>query len=195
MKKLIVPLLSVAAFLTGCLVTSVYPFYTQKDLTLDPRLVGQWANAKQASERWKFEKSGETGYQLTYTADDNKSCVMQAHFFKLGSQAFLDLFTTETKDNIQPPPIPSHFLFRADQLTPTVKLAPLKYEWLKDYLTKHPKALRHHLIPSGDKPEDARLVLTADTPELQRFILAHLKNAEAWDDSLELVHETQTSSR
>ena len=185
MKKLLIPLLSLAGLLTGCLVTSVYPFYTQKDLSFEPGLVGQWTNAKESGEHWKFEQDGDKAYQLTYTSD-GKTSVMHAHLFKLGRQAFLDLFTTEAKDDIQPPPIPSHFLLRADQLSPTAKLAPLDYDWLKEFLAKNPKALRHHLIPSGDKPEDARLVLTADSAELQQFVLAQLKTEEAWKGGFEL---------
>src|SRR2546426_11836026 len=121
MKKLIFPLLSLAAVLTGCLVTSVCPFYTQKDLAFDAGLVGQWTNAKEAGEHWKFEKDGDKAYRLTNTSD-GKTSVMQVHLFKLGGQSFLDLFTAEIKDDAQPPPIPSHFLLRADQLAPTVKL-------------------------------------------------------------------------
>ena len=191
MKTLIFPLLSLAVVLTGCLVTSVYPFYTEKDLSFEPGLVGQWANPKESGERWTFEKDGEKIYKFTYNSD-GKISVMQARLFKLGSQSFLDMFTTvEPKDEVQPRPIPAHFLMRADQLTPTVKLAPLNYEWLKEFLAKNPKALRHHLIPSGDKPEDTRLVLTADTAELQQFILKHLKTEAAWKDGIELNRNAQ----
>src|SRR6266704_1494547 len=57
MKKLIALLLvSGAALLTGCLVTSVYPFYQQKDLAFEPALLGDWTNPKEAGEHWKFER-------------------------------------------------------------------------------------------------------------------------------------------
>ena len=84
---------------------------------------------------------------------------------------------------------------RADQLAPTVKLASLNYEWLHELLAKNPKALRHHSIPSGDKPEDTRLVLTADTAELQQFILKHLKTEDAWKDGLDLKRDNPRASR
>src|SRR5439155_814892 len=112
MKKLILPLAAISLVLTGCLVTSVCPFYTEKDLTFDKALVGSWTNAKEAAEHWKFEKAEEKAYQLTYSNDSSTS-VMQARLFKLGGQTFLDLFTAETRD-IQPPPIPAHYLMPAD---------------------------------------------------------------------------------
>jgi hypothetical protein len=41
MKRIIFRcLIPVAALLAGCVVTSVYPFYTQKDLVFEPALVG-----------------------------------------------------------------------------------------------------------------------------------------------------------
>ena len=47
----------------------------------------------------------------------------------------------------------------------------------------------------GDKPEDSRLVLTADTAELQQFILKHLKTEDAWKDGFELKRDAAAASR
>src|SRR6266481_5879027 len=132
MKKLIVMLLaSGAALLTGCLVTSVYPFYKQKDLAFEPALLGSWTNSKEAGEHWKFEREGTNAYRFTYTSD-GKDSVMRAHFFKLGENAFLDMFTTEEGVDIEPPPIPSHFLIRVSNSSPNLKLTVLNYDWLKE---------------------------------------------------------------
>ena len=53
-------------------------------------------------------------------------------------------------------------------------------------MAKKPKALRHHIIAMGNKPEDQRLVLTADTPEFQSFMIKNLKTEDAWKDPFEL---------
>jgi hypothetical protein len=119
---------------------------------------------------------------------------MQAHLFKLDGQSFLDLFTAETKD-IQPPPIPAHCLLRAQVSTSTIGLTPLDYEWLNNWLAKNPKDLRHHIIRAGKNSDDTRLVLTADTAELQRFIVKHLKTEDAWKEGLELKRDAPTASR
>jgi hypothetical protein len=193
MKKLILPLVAVSAVLTGCLVTSVCPFYTEKDLAFDNALVRSWTNAKEAGEHWKFEKDDQQAYQLTYSNDSGTS-VMQAHLFKLGGQTFLDLFTTETKD-IQPPPIPAHCLLRARVSASTIGLTPLDYEWLNNWLAKNPKDLHHHIIRTGKNSDDTRLVLTADTAELQRFIVKHLKTEQAWKEGFELRRDTPAASR
>jgi hypothetical protein len=171
----------------------VCPFYTEKDLAFDKALVGSWTNAKEAGEHWKFEKDGEQAYQLTYSNDGGAS-VMQAHLFKLDGQTFLDLFTAETKD-IQPPPIPAHCLLRAQVNASTIGLTPLDYEWLNNWLAKNPKDLRHHIIRAGKNSEDTRLVLTADTADLQRFIVKHLKTEDAWKEGLELKRDAPAASR
>ena len=63
-------------------------------------------------------------------------------------------------------------------------------------MARNPKAIRHIVIKTGDRPEDGRVVLTADTAELQRFVIKHLKTKGAWDDSLELqTATTEPTSR
>ena len=75
-------------------------------------------------------------------------------------------------------------------------MANLNYDWLRELVARNPKAIRHIVIKTGDKQEDRRVVLTADTAELQRFVIKHLKTKGAWDDSLELqMAATEPRSR
>jgi hypothetical protein len=172
-----------AALLTGCIVTSVHPFYTSKDVVFEPALLGQWTNTQQSDERWTFEKEAQNFYLLTQVSG-NETNLTQVHLFKFAGQMFMDLAGVDQKCNAMPPPIPSHLVLRVFQLGPTLRMAPLNHDWLKALLEKEPKALQHELI--GDKPDDSRVVLTADTPELQRFLSNHLKTDDAWKDPLEL---------
>jgi hypothetical protein len=194
MKKLTLALTAgIAVLVTGCLVTSVYPYYTQKELSFDPALVGSWVKTEDADEHWNFEKDEPNGYRLTCASGNEKPAVMQARLFKLQGEAFLDLFAIETKEPESPvPPIPSHFLFRVFEIKSEVRVAQLNYEWLKELLAKDPHELRHHLLPVEDKPDNQRLVLTADTQELQKFIIKHLKTDEAWKDDFRLKRGSAT---
>ena len=87
--------------LTGCVISSVYPFFTAKDVAFDPALVANWTNTKEAGEHWNFERAGSNAYQLTYSSD-GKSCSMEAHLFRLKDGIFLDLFNPEATGEIQP---------------------------------------------------------------------------------------------
>jgi len=176
MKKLTLILLATLALaLTGCVVMSVYPFYTSKDVVFEPKLLGKWQ--EDADKRWVFEKEGEQSYRLTVAEKGDDEQVYDATLFTLGKDRFLDLVQTK------PEPgglyLPPHILVRVLEIGPSLKLAPMSYEWLAKFLEKEPAAIRHTRM--GPKDEDNKLiVLTADTKELQQFIRKHLKTEDAW---------------
>jgi hypothetical protein len=170
-------------FLSGCVVTSLHPYYSVKDVVFEPALVGQWTNTQQSHESWTFEKQGLDSYKLTFVSE-GKTNLALAYLFKLKEERFLDFESLDPECSMMPPPIPSHFLQRVDQVSPTLRLAPINHDWLMALLEKEPKAVQHVMI--GQKGDDRRAVLTAETAELQQFIIKHLKTSEAWKDWVEL---------
>lgn len=172
--------------MTGCLVTSVHPYYTSKDIFFQPTLLGQWTNTTEAKERWTFEKLGQHSYKLVYVSGGNPA-TLEVQLFRLGGETFLDLASLEKQCDVAPPPVPSHLLLRVLALSPSVRLAPLNNDWLKGLLEREPKTLPHILV--GEKSDDMRVVLTADTAELQQFVLKNLNATEAWQDAFELKRE------
>lgn len=167
------------ALLTGCVTMSVYPFYTDKDLTYDPTLVGVWADASTTNasgETWTFERDEGAGYLLKVKEDD-KVTEFDARLFKLKGQLFLDCLVRKREDYM----LPCHILLRVDSLQSRLQMRLLDYEWLGELIEKQPKAIRHALVP-GKKSDDQMLVLTADTAALQKFVLKHLATQEAWGD-------------
>jgi len=177
-------LAGLALLLTGCLTISVYPFYSEKDVLFEPGLLGQWTKTNDTKEQWSFDKKGEKAYQLT-CSDGAKKYVMDAHLFRLRDQLFLDLFNPKGPDDIMPPAVPTHLLMRVFQMKPAMRMAVMDYEWLSELLKKNPTALRHHRI-TDENSQNAQIVLTADTTELQKFVGNNLKSDEAWKDSFDL---------
>ena len=173
----------------GCVVTSVSPFYTQNDLVQEPGLLGNWINQKNDSEIWRFERSGDKAYRFTLI-EERKATVMDARAFKLDGQLFLDVFSLEQDIHV----IPAHYLLKVIQVRPNLQMSQLNHEWLIGLLDKDPKAVNHHFVPTGDKPEERRVVFTGDTAELQKFVLKHLKTGEAWKDSFEFIREVQRTT-
>jgi hypothetical protein len=174
---------ALALVLTGCLVSSLHPFYSDRDVIFDPGLVGEWAKDADSTERWVFERVGEgDSYRLTYT-EGAKSSVVLAHLFKLQGQMFLDLLANPTADESPFPTIPSHSLMRVDQIGPVLRMKELDLEWLSRLLEEEPKALQHTFVSEG---QDQRLVVTAETQELQQFVLRHLEVEKAWGEGVEL---------
>ena len=170
--------------LTGCVTLSVYPYYTAKDVSFDPALLGIWVdpdNTNADRQTWSFDKVNDQTYRLTVTDKDEKT-EFDARLFKLKGHTFLDCLPRDYKDFSTP----CHVLLRIERTQPALETRLLSYEWIENLIEKEPKAIRHSLIPeAGKKGDDAKgFVLTADTTELQKFILKHIQTKEARKDKM-----------
>ena len=171
--------------LAGCVVTSVYPWYTAKDVVFEPALVGQWQGTEpgaktdiKADEFWEFEKMTDKAYRLT-VAEKNGRKEFNAHLFKLGRRSFLDCLPRERPED----GLPLHYLLLVNKTTPTFEFTMLNYDWLTKLLEANPEALRHVIVPKKlDESGDGDLVLTANTAELQRFLLKHVNDTNAFGE-------------
>ena len=174
----------VLVLLTGCVTLSVYPYYTAKDVLFDAALLGIWVDPDKTNadlETWSFEKINDHTYRLIVTEKDEKT-EFDAHLFKLKDYTFLDCLPREHSDYSTP----CHLLLRVDRRQPALELRPLDYEWLGNLIEKQPKAIRHIRISEATaKGEESKsFVLTADTAELQKFILKHIQTQEAWSKAM-----------
>ena len=196
-RNLIVP--AAAAVLFCSCIPSVNPFYTDKDVVFDARLLGEWQDKdkKDNPEVWKFEKSGDQAYLLTVTEKkdkQDKQGKFDARLFKLKQELFLDLipgdcdYATNQADLVASAMFPGHLLVRVPQIEPELKLAFFDFDWLKKFLEKNPRALAHHAEGKTGK-DDGRLLLTAGTRDLQRFVLKHLGEGELFDKPGEMVRK------
>lgn len=173
------------ALLAGCIVLSVYPFYTAKDLIFDPGLVGRWLKAGTTNEFWTFAAAGQKAYVLTATDDDATNC-FDAHLFQLQKFQFLDLRTTNREDF----QLPLHLICKVARDGTNLSLPFMDYGWLAGFLETNPAALRHIVVP--EKPDDTNsgnmVYLTADTKELQKFLLTHAVDTNTFssDSAVEL---------
>ena len=184
--------------ITGCLPTSINPLYTDKDLVFDPALVGVWSEKEESKETWSFEKAGEKEYKVLYTEDDGKTGQFEGHLLKIGDTRFLDLFPDESgiEEMKRGGFYKVHFLrthsfLKVAQIEPALQLTALDLKWLREFLKTNPKAIRHEKIGEGD---DAQIVLTDSTPELQKFVQKLLKTAGAFGESNDL-RRRQTGSK
>ena len=184
-----------ALCLSAC-IPSLNPFYTEKDLVFDARLTGTWREKSEAQEAevWRFEKTGDKAYKLVMTDKDGKQGEFAAHLFKLKQDYFLDLipndcnYATNQTDLVGWSMFPGHLLARVPQIEPELKLAFFNFDWLAQQLTNNPAILAHHR-------EADRIILTASTSELQRFILKHLAEGELFDKPVEMVRQAKPAGK
>jgi len=193
----LVAIAGAAALLCSC-IPSVNPFYTAKDVVYDARLLGEWQEKKdkpEEAEIWKFERSDTNAwYKLTVTEKEGKQGEFNAHLFKLQQEYFLDIipadckYATNQADLVAFSMFPGHLLVRVSQLEPELKLALFDFDWLAKYLEKNPKALAYHTEGKDDKG----IVLTAETRDLQKFVLKHLGKGELFSEGGEMFRRTNS---
>lgn len=187
MKKRNIVLIAAVALLGAC-IPSLNPFYTEKDVVFEPKLLGTWQEKENADEQetWKFEEANEKAYKLTVTEKEHKHGEFEAHLFKLKQDYFLDIVAREIGDNVAglvgASLIPGHLLLRIQQFEPELKMEGTDYDWVQKYLKEHPKALAHHI-------ESDRITLTAETKDLQSFVVKHLGEGELFGKPAEMIRK------
>jgi len=187
--RIFIALAATALLLSAC-IPSVHPFYTDKDVIFDARLLGEWQPKEdsEAPEIWKFEQGEDKSYKLTVTEKKDKHGQFAARLFKLKNQYFLDITPNECglapdqADLVAASIFPGHLIVRVPQIGPELQLAFCDYEWLEKFLKANPKALAH-------RKQDDAILLTATTRELQRFVLKHSAEGELFPKPREMVRK------
>ena len=178
-------IVALALSLSGC-VPSVFPLYTDKDVRLDPALVGEWVDKGSSDESWTFAKSGANAYDLV-VREKKQTAPFDVHLLRLGARQFIDmtpdpngLKNSEILDIYKAALIPGHMFAKVSQIAPTLKMSFLDPKWIKNYLHDHSVEITHFLDANGD------VILTAPTRDLQTFITKHADDKDAFGDESEL---------
>jgi hypothetical protein len=154
-------------------------------------LLGEWQekdNTTTKSDVWRFEKSETNSYKLTIV-EYEKEGQFYATLFRLKNDYFLDLipaecnYATNQVDLISVSMFPGHLLMRVSRLEPELSLSLFNVDWLDKFLKKNPKAIAHRI-------QGKQILLTADTGELQRFVMKHLGEGELFEKSGEMIRRT-----
>lgn len=186
-KPLLVPALAACLLLAGCVVTSVYPYFTAKDVVVDPALVGTWAELDQSdpgNQHWEFARTNGQAYTLLIRQADETN-QFKAHLFELRGRRFMDAEPWERPEDFIPP----HYLFQVHRLDAKgLEMSIMSQKWLENLLEAKPKAIAHLWIDrDADDRKQGRLVLTADTASLQAFVLKHAADTNAFATLFKLV--------
>lgn len=206
MKRRILIFVAVLVFfLSGCVVYSFYPLYTEKDLFPNDLLTGTWIEADnenstidQADGIWKFEhpfideEKSDAKDSLSYlldlkTIDSGKTIESKfdVHIVKLGDQFFLDFYLHEFFEDSEL----SLAIFHVIPVHTFAKLTlgenEITINWLNpDWLAK---LIRENKIRIHHEESDDVVLLTAKPQEVQKFITKYVNSEEAFKDGLEVV--------
>lgn len=156
--------------LGGC-VPSLHPLYTDETLIFEEKLIGKWSE-KGNDTIWEFRKAGENKYEVR-VFDSGSGGRFEGHLVNLEGELFLDLYPEELDmddDFYKLHFVRAHTFLRVSQLDPNLQLAMMNPDIIED----EPNVLKH------ERTDDS-MVLTASTEELQKFMINHANDANAFD--------------
>ncbi len=193
MKRMLPTLL---ALLTGCLVQSFCPFYTEKSVVLLPQLNGDWdavmkwglAVTATNSPPWRIYDHAITTYYERSPSD------IFVTFFKLGNQLFCDS-TIGTTDNLQHRVVRAwhmrsvHVVTKIETNGDLLAFKPLDIGWLTNQM-----ALGKVSLPCVTRAQEENLPLfTATSAQWESFLATYANDTNAFPDTHSYVLKRHAS--
>jgi hypothetical protein len=187
-------LLLVIFCLSGCVVFSFYPIYSEKDLFPNNYLLGKyissdsvgWSFTHQSKKVKEVDVTDSTGYWLKVDEDKDSSFVStyQVHLIRIDGILLADFLLddyTKKKDvrlfdlHIIPVHTFAKVILKGDSLT---------FKWFDgDWLKK---LIRDSKVRINHEDNGEFILLTAKSYELQKFVRKYLNSEDAFKDGLEV---------
>lgn len=149
-------------FLSGCVVMSVQPFYSDKDVVFDKDLLGAW-KVEDKEDTLLFRKATDNSYNIV-VYEEGKAVVYRAYLFELMRARYLDvtqLNPDESKDSGHT--IAVHTLWKIVLDGDTLNIYGVNESKLKDIL-------KEKSLPWADPDFKGDVLLSGSTAEIQDFL-------------------------
>ena len=174
---------------SGCVSSEngLAPLDSEK-VDFDPALLGDWAYADPSGGSQggslRIERLDEKGlnksYALTWTTDGQVAPVPDAQRYRgvlvvVGDSRYLDFTSTDQTQGGRH----TFFKVKLEKASLTLQF------WNPSYFPSHPTALAYRFDENGSGWFPTKiLVLTANSPEICRFLEEHQQDSELWIDEL-----------
>lgn len=179
-SKLIILVLALTA-MSSCLVSSLHPFYKEKDKKFDTTLVGTWIDGddciwdiqpNMVTKEFMEPKVEDGSYKITYYEEEDMVSVLTGTLFQLNEVEYVDFIPDINEDHFTADMtglhhIPVHTLARVRYCQDSILLYWYGDEWLNELFEQNRIRIKHETVANHDYD---RQVLTASTDELQKFI-------------------------
>lgn len=181
--------------LSGCIVQSFHPFYTDQSKVKPADIPGDWAlvsvggNTNTTYKPHTFSNAPRDQFIfLTYDKESRPGKLI-ATFFKVADQMFCDLTAGEPEnlnDNWTIHVRPIHTVCKADLTSTQLILTPLSAKWIETKLEANNLDLPHLKSKEGIE------VLFTPTPEQWgKFLAQHAANTNAFPQDLAYIFRKQ----
>ena len=173
--------LCIVAMLSGCVVQSINPFYTQDLVAEMPDLYGQWMLTESlfregTDKPWTFSKDA-----IIIPGDKDKAAALSARFFKVNDMVFLDTTAAEPQQDISLWWMfhisPMHTVSKVIVSENTLRVSPLNVSWLDDAVRNKSVALR-----SVWREEMKENIFIASSAEWVDFLKKYGSDPQAFPD-------------
>ena len=194
-------LFALTILFNGCL-TTLYPFFTEKDVVFNPELIGDWAYSNKSEkgsilfETITQNKSIELsegirkmtgkGYLVTWKDSIGQPTSQYFVFLaKIGKHFYLDFYPADMDDER-----PVDRIFKGHKLKlhhcykvnfhskDRLEIKMFEESFLTDLIEK--KQIRIHYEEKGSF--DKKRIITASTDELQQYLLKYSNNPKAYSE-------------
>jgi hypothetical protein len=185
-------ILSITLLLSSCGIFSLHPLFHKKDLLVRTDIIGTWQNDKDSKTLIYIDTLKDQMYKFT-VIDDKDTIAFVMGLMKLDNQYFIDLFPDddcsftgggdcEGLDNLFKNYIPAHTFMKFDVANNKIALTEFDNERLIKLFHENKIRLAHE-IPGDKDDDDAYVVITASTDDLQKFITRYANDKDAFDET------------
>jgi len=173
---------------TGCWVQSVYPFYEESDVVVDPGLVGNWEGDSELKSC--LLKIGLDPTSRTYTIETAKlgdiktgaqcqAATFEGKLVQIGSQRFLDVVPDQEK--CWAAPLDS--LMKVETDKQKLVLTPLDPDWMANAIDDKSVNLQGRTQEFGGLPRFVAVTLVSPTSDLREFLRGHGSEKSAFSET------------
>jgi len=193
-KKIILLSCILGLILTSCLVKSLHPFYTVRDIIFRSDIIGSYTDQDKGT--WTIEQKTETNgtkqtsdiktknyYQLKLVDNKKRTVIFKGVLFKLDNYYYVDFFLESGNNDDGETELYSlhvlgvHTVARVNISKNEISLKWYNQEWLSDLFKQNKIRLAHEKLEDSDD-----IVLTASTEELQKFMKKFANDPKAFEE-------------
>ena len=186
-KSRIIIAILIFATMSGCLVSSLHPFYKKEDKYFEESMIGTWIDGDSCiwtiqpnlvSHGFMEAEVHDSSYKITYYEEENMVSILQGTLFQLNRVAYVDFLPHPNEDHHRADMtswhhVPVHTLARVQYNKDSILIYWYGDEWLNELLEQNRIRIKHETVDLADYD---RQLLTADTDELQKFIKKYANN-------------------
>ena len=179
----------VLASMTGCLVSSLHPFFKEKDKFYDEAMEGAWIDGDSCiwtiqpysySLEFLGKEITDDSYRITYYEEEDKPGLFNGTLFQLKGMNYVDFYPEPNEEHCVNDfmcwhHMPTHTLARVQYNSDSILLYWFAEEWITELFEQNRIRIKHETIEHPDFP---RHLLTASTDELQKFIKKYVNGPE-----------------